>query len=240
MVMFKPAFKDFSGGNRATSRRASRRLFERGEPHILTGDISDPFARKWQEATEAAGESGPQTKTARTTTSPQKTIPRANPGTPKNSARRPLQPNGRMNSPSKVPHPLANQFKPPSAQFNPELPHAPAYPSGRPLEPTTGRHTTNVHGLRRESSIRVKKSSSFLNGPKGSKTLRGQPSAVLKQGGVILVPTTDGHDLEFDPFITTPTEIDALEDVSDSAKKRAKEEVFAFISAQMAKWTLGP
>ena len=56
---------------------------------------------------------------------------------------------------------------------------------------------------------------------------------------LIIIPTVDGHLLEFDPFSTTPAEIDSLEGVSDHAKKMAKEEVVAFISSQMAKWTIG-
>jgi DNA-binding protein YbaB len=48
----------------------------------------------------------------------------------------------------------------------------------------------------------------------------------------------DGNILEFDPFNTTPRDIDLLEDVSVEAKNAAKVEVVNFITGQMAKWTL--
>ena len=55
----------------------------------------------------------------------------------------------------------------------------------------------------------------------------------------ITLPTTDGHLLEFDPLRTSPGALDALEGISDSAKKHAREEMGRLVSAAVQKWSLG-
>ncbi|KAJ7505380.1 hypothetical protein B0H11DRAFT_2220819 [Mycena galericulata] len=54
----------------------------------------------------------------------------------------------------------------------------------------------------------------------------------------ITLSTTDGHLLEFDALQTSPGEIDALEGISDSAKKQAREEMRMLVRAAVDKWTI--
>lgn len=54
---------------------------------------------------------------------------------------------------------------------------------------------------------------------------------------MINVPTSTGQVLHLDPISTTPADIDAMEDLSDAAKKEAKKEM-ASLARQMTKlWT---
>ncbi|KAJ7784627.1 hypothetical protein B0H16DRAFT_1658134 [Mycena metata] len=54
----------------------------------------------------------------------------------------------------------------------------------------------------------------------------------------ITLSTTDGHVLAFDALQTSPGEIDALEGISDSAKKQAREEMRLLVRAAVDKWTI--
>ncbi|KAJ7288397.1 hypothetical protein C8J57DRAFT_1280087 [Mycena rebaudengoi] len=54
----------------------------------------------------------------------------------------------------------------------------------------------------------------------------------------ITLSTTDGHVLDFDALQTSPGEIDALEGISDSAKKQAREEMRMLVRAAVNKWTI--
>lgn len=53
---------------------------------------------------------------------------------------------------------------------------------------------------------------------------------------LVAIPTKDGHLLEFDPLQTSPGTLDALEGISDSAKKQAKVEMGRLIQATVDKW----
>ncbi|KAI0917370.1 hypothetical protein AcW1_007428 [Taiwanofungus camphoratus] len=55
---------------------------------------------------------------------------------------------------------------------------------------------------------------------------------------LVAVPTKDGHVLEFDPFKTSPEEIDALEGIMDSAKKQAKEDMTRLIQVAVERWKI--
>ncbi|KAF8073841.1 hypothetical protein FPV67DRAFT_1410028 [Lyophyllum atratum] len=55
----------------------------------------------------------------------------------------------------------------------------------------------------------------------------------------VAIPTKDGHLLEFDPLQTSPGAIDALEGISDSAKKQARMEMSRLVQATMDKWKIG-
>ncbi|KAF9475643.1 hypothetical protein BDN70DRAFT_883455 [Pholiota conissans] len=55
---------------------------------------------------------------------------------------------------------------------------------------------------------------------------------------LVAIPTTDGHFLEFDPLQTSPGTLDALEGISDSAKKQAKIEMGRLIQATVDKWQI--
>jgi len=54
----------------------------------------------------------------------------------------------------------------------------------------------------------------------------------------ITLSTTDGHLLAFDALQTSPGAIDALEGISDSAKKQAREEMRMLVRAAVDKWTI--
>ena len=55
---------------------------------------------------------------------------------------------------------------------------------------------------------------------------------------LVSVPTADGHLLEFDPFRTTPGEIDALEGITNSAKKKAKEDMRSLVVQAVERWRI--
>ena len=59
-----------------------------------------------------------------------------------------------------------------------------------------------------------------------------QPSAFMR------VPTRDGLILEFDPLSTAPEELEALEGITDSAKKQAKEDMTKLVQAALARWKI--
>ena len=50
------------------------------------------------------------------------------------------------------------------------------------------------------------------------------------------MPTTSGEVLELDPLQASPGAVDALEGISDSAKKMAKEEMVRFVTEAVARW----
>lgn len=60
----------------------------------------------------------------------------------------------------------------------------------------------------------------------------------LSFAALVAVPTADGHWLEFDPFQTSPREIDALEDISDDAKTQAKEDMRRLVVQAMERWKI--
>ncbi|KAI0345983.1 hypothetical protein BDW22DRAFT_1353630 [Trametopsis cervina] len=64
--------------------------------------------------------------------------------------------------------------------------------------------------------------------------LGGQASVAA----LVSVPTADGHFLEFDPFQTTPREIDALEGLTSSAKKKAKEDMRNLVIQAVERWRI--
>jgi hypothetical protein len=53
---------------------------------------------------------------------------------------------------------------------------------------------------------------------------------------LVAIPTKDGRVLEFDPLQTSPGSLDALDGISDSAKKHAKLEMGKLIQATVDKW----
>ncbi|KAJ6508877.1 hypothetical protein C8R45DRAFT_893749 [Mycena sanguinolenta] len=54
----------------------------------------------------------------------------------------------------------------------------------------------------------------------------------------VTLATKDGYKLLFDALQTSPGEIDALEGISDSAKKQAREEMRMLVRAAVDKWTI--
>ncbi|KAI0087817.1 hypothetical protein BDY19DRAFT_985904 [Irpex rosettiformis] len=78
------------------------------------------------------------------------------------------------------------------------------------------------------------KSSSFTPNQNAPKQDEGEkPVAAL-----VSVPTADGHLLEFDPFRTSPGEIDALEGITNSAKKKAKEDMRSLVKEAVERWRI--
>ncbi|RPD62233.1 hypothetical protein L226DRAFT_482837 [Lentinus tigrinus ALCF2SS1-7] len=55
---------------------------------------------------------------------------------------------------------------------------------------------------------------------------------------LVSVQTRDGHVLEFNPLKTSPEELDALEGITDSAKKQAKEDMARLIQGALERWKL--
>ncbi|KAL5512824.1 hypothetical protein ACEPAG_3090 [Sanghuangporus baumii] len=58
------------------------------------------------------------------------------------------------------------------------------------------------------------------------------PSAFMR------VPTKDGLVLEFDPFSTSPAELDALEGITNSAKKQAREDMTRLVQTALERWKI--
>ncbi|KAF5360527.1 hypothetical protein D9756_004747 [Leucocoprinus leucothites] len=56
---------------------------------------------------------------------------------------------------------------------------------------------------------------------------------------LVSIPTKDGQVLEFDPLQTSPGSIDALEGITNSAKKQAKVEMGRLVQATVDKWKIG-
>lgn len=56
---------------------------------------------------------------------------------------------------------------------------------------------------------------------------------------VVAIPTKDGHLLEFDPLQTSPGALEALEGITDSAKKQARTEMGRLVQAAVDKWKIG-
>ena len=55
---------------------------------------------------------------------------------------------------------------------------------------------------------------------------------------LVAIPTKDGHLLEFDPLQTSPGALDALEGITDSAKKHARAEMGRLMQAAVDKWKI--
>ncbi|KAJ3730992.1 hypothetical protein DFJ43DRAFT_999963 [Lentinula guzmanii] len=55
---------------------------------------------------------------------------------------------------------------------------------------------------------------------------------------MVTISTKDGHILEFDPLQTSPKALDALDGITDSAKKQAREEMSRLVEAAVDKWKI--
>jgi len=82
-------------------------------------------------------------------------------------------------------------------------------------------------------------SSQFPNPPApldAQTTPKIKPHHSSSFSALIAVPTRDGHLLEFDPLQTSPGALEALDGISDSAKKQARLEVGHLVQAAVEKW----
>ncbi|GJE88272.1 Nbl1/borealin N terminal domain-containing protein [Phanerochaete sordida] len=64
------------------------------------------------------------------------------------------------------------------------------------------------------------------------------PDGPLLPAAVVAVPTLDGHVLQFDPFLTSPDQIDAIPDISDDAKQQAKGDMRRLVAQAMERWKI--
>jgi hypothetical protein len=67
---------------------------------------------------------------------------------------------------------------------------------------------------------------------------RSQSQMTLPAAALVAIPTKDGHLLEFNPLQTSPGALDALEGITASAKKQAREEMGRLIQATVDKWKI--
>jgi len=69
-------------------------------------------------------------------------------------------------------------------------------------------------------------------------TPRPAPHHLRSFSALVAIPTKDGHLLEFDPLQTSPGALDALEGITDSAKKQARAEMGRLVQAAVDKWKI--
>lgn len=65
---------------------------------------------------------------------------------------------------------------------------------------------------------------------------RSSSHTTLPPAALVSIPTKDGHVLEFDPLQTSPGALDALDGITASAKKQAREDVGRLVQAAVDKW----
>ncbi|KAF9267487.1 hypothetical protein L218DRAFT_690788 [Marasmius fiardii PR-910] len=71
------------------------------------------------------------------------------------------------------------------------------------------------------------------------KTPDTRTNGTMTRSYSVTISTKDGHLLEFDPLQTSPGTLDALEGITDSAKKQAREEMGRLVQAAVDKWKVG-
>jgi len=76
--------------------------------------------------------------------------------------------------------------------------------------------------------------------PSQSKTSQLDPTTdpPLPGSALVAIPTKDGHLLEFDPLLTSPRALDALEGITNSSKKQAREDMGRLVQAAVDKWKM--
>ena len=70
-------------------------------------------------------------------------------------------------------------------------------------------------------------------------TPKSIPNHTRSFSAVVAIPTKDGHLLEFDPLQTSPGALEALEGITNSAKKQARMEMGRLVQAAVDKWKIG-
>lgn len=92
------------------------------------------------------------------------------------------------------------------------------------------------------STLNSLRQSIFIKGPPGPESQtqldepRTPPRIHRSASAVVMLPTASGEVLELDPLQASPGAVDALEGISDSAKKMAKEEMVRFVTEAVARW----
>ncbi|KAJ3910681.1 hypothetical protein F5879DRAFT_4856 [Lentinula edodes] len=138
--------------------------------------------------------------------------------------------------------------------------------SGDMGEPRTLKRTQSNISIRRDPSFvsglppRADSQSSFYPGTSSKPHSRNNSDATLAESTtgpysglpktsfetpyaptkkyMVTISTKDGHILEFDPLQTSPKALDALEGITDSAKKQAREEMGRLVEAAVDKWKI--
>ncbi|KAH7340682.1 hypothetical protein B0J17DRAFT_330014 [Rhizoctonia solani] len=102
--------------------------------------------------------------------------------------------------------------------------------------PSSTSSTLNSHSGSQQSAKQLPSAPSTsqlqLDVPRTPSRIRRTASAL------VILPTTSGEVLELDPLVASPGAVDALEGISDSAKKMAKEEMVRFVTEAVAKWNV--
>lgn len=181
------------------------------------------------------------------------------------SARKQFHPHEDATSKSRPTSPVKpSSFKPPTTTFNPSIPKTPTFPrrvvrkneavlsiNGTPLVLPAGTGTSRGNELSKvdedEDEVRVVK---LVRGSNGivvrrdpsynpSHSLASTTTAVSTNsiGPTITVPTHRGQLLQFDPVAISPSSLDRLPGITDSAKKQAKEEMIKIVNG-LRKWHL--
>ncbi|KAF8225886.1 hypothetical protein L208DRAFT_1407901 [Tricholoma matsutake] len=65
-----------------------------------------------------------------------------------------------------------------------------------------------------------------------------RPNHSRSFSALVAIPMKDGHLLEFDPLQTSPGTLDALDGITDSAKKHARAEMGRLVQAAVDKWKI--
>ena len=65
-----------------------------------------------------------------------------------------------------------------------------------------------------------------------------RPASSFTKSYSVTISTKDGHLLEFDPLLTSPGQLEALEGVSNSAKKQARHDMGRLMQAAVEKWKI--
>ncbi|KAL4067400.1 hypothetical protein V8B97DRAFT_1975782 [Scleroderma yunnanense] len=102
----------------------------------------------------------------------------------------------------------------------------------------TNSQSTATHS-RNNSRTQLHPESSTATTPKSNPVplpLAAVPSS--SASALVSLPIKDGHLLEFDPLTTSPSALDALVGITDSAKKHAREEMARLVKEAVRKWII--
>lgn len=104
---------------------------------------------------------------------------------------------------------------------------------------TNSQSTAPTHSRNNSRTQLHPESSTAATPPKSNPVplpLAAVPSS--SASALVSLPIKDGHLLEFDPLTTSPSALDALVGISDSAKKHAREEMARLVKEAVRKWVI--
>ena len=103
---------------------------------------------------------------------------------------------------------------------------------------TNSQSTAPTHS-RNNSHTQLHQEPTMVTTPKTN--LTPLPLVAVPSGSasaLVSLPIKDGHLLEFDPLTTSPSALDALVGITDSAKKHAREEMGRLVKEAVRKWVI--